>query len=308
MKKIFITGASGTVGQYVVGECLKNTDYEVHCMVRDRNRLGFPDQDRLIVHIGNMLDISKLKDVIHQMNFVIHIATPWGGDVAFTINVDRSLELFSYCDPDRLEKIIYFSTASILGPGSKAQIEAKKFGSGYVRSKYLAHKMFKNSPVYPKLVTVFPTLVFGGGGGIRWSHISSGVAENKSLIKWLKWMYIDASFHFLHCADIAQVTVALLSYDGPENEFVLGQKRVFMKEMIRSIAKVYGYWVPFQIKLPVEPLLRLLKWKGQVIKPWDQHCIDQRHLVFDTVNPETFGLVSKFPDLKTLIQDIKDNY
>ena len=38
-KKVFITGASGCVGNYLIEMLLAKTDYELYLLVRDRNKL-----------------------------------------------------------------------------------------------------------------------------------------------------------------------------------------------------------------------------------------------------------------------------
>ena len=61
------------------------------------------------------------------------------------LNRDKTIEMFNYCDPNRLKRIIYFSTASILTQGNQLNEVAKTDGIPYVQSKYYAYEAIKKS-------------------------------------------------------------------------------------------------------------------------------------------------------------------
>ena len=56
--------------------------------------------------------------------------------------------------------------------------EAEEIGTGYIKSKSIAYKLLSESPVKDRILTLFPTLVFGGDHYHPYSHISSGLIEN----------------------------------------------------------------------------------------------------------------------------------
>ena len=118
-KKVFITGASGCVGHYLIESLLSKTDYELYLLVRDRRKLQLKSQidlsDRPNVHIieDSMQNIGNHRDLLRTMEFVVSTAAGWGGEEAFVVNRDKTIELFSMLDPEVCERAIYFSTASI---------------------------------------------------------------------------------------------------------------------------------------------------------------------------------------------------
>ena len=121
VKKIFITGASGCVGHYVLDQYKERHDVELHLLLRDPKKLDayLIDFSNVVIHQGCMDEIEQLKNVISEMNAIIHIATVWGGGEAATvINRDKTHELFEFTT-EKCERIVYFSTASILGPGNR---------------------------------------------------------------------------------------------------------------------------------------------------------------------------------------------
>ena len=189
LEKIFITGASGCVGHYVVEQLLENPKLELHLMVRDPDRLRFDykSEPRIVVHEGNMEYIEILENVISEMDYLIHIATDWSNsDYAIKLNVEKTHQLFNFCS-DKCKRIIYFSTASILGPDNQLNKDVEEFGTFYVKSKYYAYQKLSECRLYDRIYTLFPTLVFGGDKHHPFSHISSGLVPNKHYLSFLKY-------------------------------------------------------------------------------------------------------------------------
>ena len=252
VKKVFITGASGCVGHYVLDHFLDRKDCEVHLLLREGSQLKI-NLDRyphIYRHNSNLEHIEELKELLFEMTHVMHIATDWSNsDYARKLNMQKTLEMFSYLNPDLCEKIVYFSTASILGPGNKAIPEAGQYGPGYVRSKYLAHEALPNSSLYDRMVILYPTLVFGGDARHPYSHISSGILPNLHYLGLLRFIYVDGAFHFIHSKDIASVAVYTLFHQTDKQHYVLGNASLSAKEAIQGLCVFFKkrQWVRFKI-------------------------------------------------------------
>ncbi len=308
IKKIFITGATGCVGSYVIEQLRDIPNLELHLLVRDANRIQFDYKKypSIIAHVGNLEKIEVFKDLLSEMTHIMHIATDWSdSSYARKLNLDKTHEMFDYTDPNVLEKIVYFSTASILGPGNKAIEEAGKYGQGYVKSKYRAYIHLKETEYKDKIVTVFPTLVFGGDDTHPFSHINKGVHPNISFLKWLRFIYVDGAFHFLHSKDIAAVSNYLLLNDTDKQEYALGNPSVTAKQAIETLCNTFGIPILFRLKITAGFVFTLAKIFRIVIGPWERHCINNPYMVYDTVTPETFGLKTAFPTLKSVLENIK---
>jgi nucleoside-diphosphate-sugar epimerase len=305
-QSVFITGSSGCVGHYVVEECLKRPDLELYLLVRDPAKLLFKMDPRIHILQGDLESIHLHKDVLNTMDLMIHLATAWGdSEEATRLNRDKTLEMLSYCDPNRLQKIVYFSTASILGPNNQVIPEAETFGTGYVRSKYRAYHALRNSTWSDKIVTVFPTLVFGGDETHPYSHISSGLKPSLKWAKLLRFFYMDSHFHFLHSRDIAAVSVYALFNDVPSQDVALGNPVMRGKDVIQTICRVFDIPMYFRIKIAPWFLMGLAKLFRIRLAPWDRFCINSPHFRYTTVNPTTFGLPTTFPTLDSVLEDIK---
>jgi nucleoside-diphosphate-sugar epimerase len=314
-KRVFITGASGCVGHYLVELLIQQTDYELYLLVRDRAKLKLDLTTRSGIHVieGAMEDIAVHQQLLSTMNYVVSTAAAWGGtEETLTVNLHKTLELFNYLDPSTCDRAIYFSTASILDQHNQILPEAETIGTDYIRSKYACLEKLENSRISDRLITVFPTLVFGGDHNKPYSHLSGGLKQVAGYINLIKWFKGDGSFHFIHASDIAQIIVYLLDADLPSlmwhvNDFdfparlVLGTKQLTVDQAISEACEVLGKKVWWQISLNpwlIDVIIKIFKIQ---VAAWDQFCIQQRHFTYDVVSPETFGLKSKYPRLANLL-------
>jgi nucleoside-diphosphate-sugar epimerase len=307
-KKIFITGSSGCVGHYVLDELIGRNDLEIHLLCRDPKRLkiDLSKHANFHIHTGDLKHIEKLKNTLKDINVIIHIATDWSdSDYARYLNVQQTHEMLSFCNPKLLDKIIYFSTASILGKGNKLVDAAGKHGSGYVRSKYLAYKSLQDSGWKDKTVVLYPTMVFGGEKDRPFSHITSGIIPSLKFMKWIRFIILEGRFHFIHSRDIARVTAYLIDNDTKSKELVLGFKPVTVKQAIDAICSTFEISIPFRLNISKKFIFFMAKCFRIKIGPWERHCIENSDMSYDVVNPKTYGLKAAFPTLEGLLKDIK---
>ncbi len=309
-KKVFITGASGCVGHYLIEELLAKTDYDLYLLVRDRRKLQVDLSDRPNVHIieDSMQNIGNHKDLLRTMEFVVSTAAGWGGEEAFVVNRDKTIELFSSLDPAICERAIYFSTASILDSHNQIIPEAGTVGTAYIASKHACLETLENSIIRDRLITVFPTLVFGGAVDKPYSHLSRGLKDILKYIPYARFLKADGSFHFVHAIDIAQIVTHLLTATSvPQSpaRLVLGMQRLTTQDLITQFCEFLNLKVGWQFELTPFLVNMIIKLFRIEVAAWDRFCIAQRHFTYDVVSPETFGLVSKYPRLANLLAEVK---
>jgi len=304
-RKIFLTGASGCVGHYVLEELLKDPSNEIYALVRNphhflNNTFTHP---QVVFVKGELKNLTPLKEILKEMDYVIHLATPWGGDELIPINVNATRQLWDLLNPEKIKKILYFSTASILGPGNKVIDQAATLGTLYIRTKYQTYYLNQNHPLKDKIYTFFPTWIFGGDLTHPYSHASMGIKTLPRLLKILRHFKIDFKFHFIHAADIAVVVNQVMqSSDFSKKEIILGQKALSLRQFTLEaceyfkIKKTFGFLIPSFLIRMVGKLL------GDRLSDWDRYCLKQRHFVFDVTNPETFGLKSRAATTVELIR------
>ncbi|MDA1354419.1 MAG: NAD(P)-dependent oxidoreductase [bacterium] len=304
---IFITGGSGCIGHYVVDEVQKKwPNAHLFLMSRDPSRFKLDTNKKTITLVkGSMDKIEELKDVLKDMDYMIHIATEWGDyEHTVTINVDKTYEMLGYLDPKRIKRILYFSTASILGQDNQPVPVAGTDGTPYVRSKYLAYEKLKTHPLKSHIITLFPTLVFGGTKNTPKSHLNEGIPESKKYLKLLRWIWVDSAFHFMHGRDIALVTAALLDQPNTKADYVLGNTPYTERRACRILCKRFKMPIYFQIKVPTWFIFALIKLLRIQLSNWDRHCISNPQFVYTTVTPSSFGLSNQYPQLEDVLKEI----
>ena len=319
--RILITGASGCVGQHIAQLLYRETDAQLLLWLRDPSKLkAVPANDpRIDLLVGDLRDVEPHRAVIASATRIIHTATAWGDpERAHQVNVVAVKEMLAATNPAVLEQVIYFSTASILNRNLELLPEAAEFGTEYIQTKALCLEQLEAHPLAARIVAVFPTLVFGGrvdgSGPFPTSYLTAGLVEATRWLWLARFLRADASFHFIHAADIARVCAHLASNphrpnpepgQGPVRRLVLGQAPVTVNDTVASLCRWRRTWrPPFGIDLQgwlIEGLIKLLRIE---VNAWDRFSIRQRHFVHDPVSPpERFGMVSHAPTLEAVFED-----
>lgn len=314
-KRIFLTGASGCIGHYIAEALIQETEHELYLLVRNPDKLGFDYEVRPGITIlrADLREIKRFSNLLKTIDVAILAATAWGGpQETFDINVIKTIQLMNLLDPSVCEQVIYFSTASVLDRHNQLLKEAGQLGTDYIRSKYDCLGRIEKLAIAPKITTLFPTLVFGGDANKPYSHLSSGIAE---VVKWadlIRWFKADASFHFIHARDIAQVVGYLVEnpptqalagdVDAISNKrLVLGNERITINQAVEDVCTYLGKNVHFRVPLSV--------WLANVfivlfriqMASWDRFSMNYRHFSYQNpVNPTTFGL----PTYCATLQDV----
>jgi nucleoside-diphosphate-sugar epimerase len=303
------------VGQHIAAQLYRETDAELLLLLRDPAKLtAVPaDDPRITLLVADLRDLTAHAGAIATATRVIHTATAWGDPVrAQQVNVEAVKQLLAFTSPEWLEQVIYFSTASVLDRQLQLLPEALSEGTEYIQTKALCLQQLESHALAAKIVAVFPTLVFGGRvdgqGPFPTSYLTAGLGEACRWLWLAKWLRADASFHFIHAADIARVCVHLATHphqanpepgQGQLRRLVLGQAAIGVNDTVTQLCHWRRSWrPPLGLDLRgwlIEALIKLLRIE---VNAWDRFSIRQRHFVHDPVSPpERFGLVSHAPTL-----------
>ena len=296
-KRIFVTGASGCIGHYLVEALIQETNYELFLLVRDPGKLKIDCNVRpgITVLQGNMQEIEQFSDLLKTIDCAILTATSWGGpQEVFDINVVKTIRLLNLLYPDVCQQVFYFSTASILDRNNQPLKEAGEIGTDYVRSKYVCYRQLSKLAIAPNVVTLYPTLLLGGDAQKPWSHISSGITKEAKWLNLLRFFSIDATFHYIHAKDVAQVVCYLIEHPeqvDDSQQVVLGNPPVSANQAIEEACAYLHKRIYFRIPLTqrlLDFIFNLLRIK---IEAWDRFAMRYRHFVHQNpVTPSTYGL------------------
>ena len=321
--RILITGASGCVGQHIAAQLYRDTDAELLLLLRDPAKLtAVPANDpRITLLVADLRELTPHAGAIATATRVIHTATAWGDpERAMAVNVVAVKQLLAFTSPEWLEQVIYFSTASLLNRQLELLPEALSEGTEYIQTKALCLQQLEQHPLAERIVAVFPTLVFGGAvdgkGPFPTSYLTAGLGEACRWLWLAKWLRADASFHFIHAADIAQVCCHLATRPHQSNpepgqgalrRLVLGQPAISVDATVSQLCRWRRSWrPPLGLNLQgalIEALIKLLRIE---VNAWDRFSIRQRHFVHEPVSPpERFGLVSHAASLAAVFEQAR---
>ena len=318
--RILITGASGCVGQYTTAWLLEHSDAELLLWLRDPEKLSAipADHPRVTLLVGDLRETDRFAAELATVTRVIHTATAWGDpERALQVNVVAVKRMLNLLDPDRIEQITYFSTASILDRHLQPLREALAYGTEYIQTKAQCLKDLEEHPLAEKIVAVFPTLVFGGRvdgtSPFPTSYLTEGLAEASKWLWLARFLRADASFHFIHAADIAAICGHLATTphqrnpepgQGAVRRIVMGQRAISVNDAVATLCRWRGVRLTPGIPLwpwLIETLIRVLPIE---VNAWDRFSIRQRHFIHDPVTqPERFGGSSHASDLEAVLQD-----
>ncbi len=284
-------------------------------MVRDKSKLPISIQENKKVKliVCDIRESNRYKKEISEINYLIHTATAWGDPKrAYEVNIKAFEELLEMLDIKKLEKIIYFSTASILDKKTELMREAFIYGTEYIQTKYKCFERLRESSFAEKTFAVFPTLVFGGTLGKKSkypvSYLTSGLKEIKKWLWLARFFKLDSKFHFIHANDIAQICGFLIKNHKEEQykgfrKFVLGQNFISIEEAINTLLKRNKMKRYFSIPLTKKILKILLRILPIQTTSWDSFSIkkyDFNHVPI--TNPETFNLKSHAKSLNDILR------
>lgn len=299
--KIFITGPTGCLGHYIFDILVKNPDYQLYLYLRNPQKMmrNLDKYPNVTIIKDDLASIEKWSDLLKQMDYVIHIAAGWGNSET---NYDYTKLLFEALDPDQLKKVIYFSTASILGDDNKPAEKVSQIGTCYITSKYQMYQELSKLKIFDKIITLFPTWVLGGDSTHPYSHAMEGIIGLKKWLWLVRFFTFDLSFHFIHGQDIALITDYLLKNDVKQKEFVLGNRLTNITEIIKQICEYFHKKIYFQIKITPE----FVKFfAGKKINEWDKYCLDKKIFKYDVVNPKDFDLQPEFETITQILSCLR---
>lgn len=309
--RIFITGGSGCVGHYIADLLIKNTDYELFFLIRNPSKVKFDYKHRQGINLiqGDLTSVLEHQELLKTINIVILTATCWGGEKeSYQINVEANINIINSLNPDICQQIIYFSTASILDNDNNLLPQAGEIGTDYIRTKYQCFTKLQELELYPKIITVYPTLVFGGDENKPYSHLSAGLKDLPQWFNLIRWFSADGSFHVIHGFDIARIIFYLVengkNLDGYfERKLVLGNAPLTVDEAIKEMGDYFNQRIYFQIPLPQWLANIFIKVFNVQMAEWDYFCLNYRHFTYKKyVNTATFNLEYFVPSLSKLLE------
>lgn len=172
MKKIFVTGGSGFVGQHLIPMLIEQR-YQVNALARSATAVQKVEQMGATAIKGDLNDVNALASGVKGCSSIFHLAA----SVDFfasekqlqKLHVEATALLLSAAKDANVKKFIYLSAASVIMNGKPITNADEIFISdniidGYSRTKLQAEKLVlkENAPNF-QTVSIRPPLIWGKG-------------------------------------------------------------------------------------------------------------------------------------------------
>jgi nucleoside-diphosphate-sugar epimerase len=259
-KNIFLTGATGFLGAYILRTLIKEGYTKLYASCRDSSKFDLIDDVKKSVNWckGDLSDPLFLEDCLSQMNIVIHAAALVNANAREKAKVDKSnieltKNLVNTSLDSGIERFIYISSVAALGFGEAdvpihEHIEWKndERNTVYANSKHFAEReVFRGAAEGLNVVVLNPSLILGAG---VWD--SSTVSIFNLVEKGMKY-YPAGSVGIVDVRDVAQaVNIALYNDDMLDKRFIISGENWTHLKMATEIAEALRVNAPTKLLTP----------------------------------------------------------
>ncbi len=246
MKRIFLTGGSGFVGQNIIPKLIEK-GYEIHALVRSSTSAKKVQDLGAVPVMDDLTALSEnTKVALKQCDYVLHSAAhmdfTYDHKPFYSINVEATNHLLELSKAAGVRKFVYISAAPVV-PGSPVvdlaedQAKAGLPTALYPKTKAIAEQaVLAANTEHFQTISLRPPAIWGPN-----NHHFEDLFAN---IKNGKWRWIGGGRQILstiHVWNLASaITAALESEKGGEAYFVTDGDRRSMRETFTAIIKAQG--------------------------------------------------------------------
>ena len=254
--KIFVTGGTGNIGQYVT-KALLEAGHEIVLLTRTPERIpGYLTMENVTVVRGNILDLEIMGEALQGCDAVVHIALGWGNDPVEMLDHDTRVTAFLMDAAEKagVKNFVYTSSTAAMGPlrdgmdETALLIPGDLYGSTKASTEmYLLgfNQYYDGQGVYGKKTSLRRNIIRPGytfsnpaieGGAsqsdVRFKQIAEAVLKNEPIT-----VNVMDGTQFISSRQIAELYVKLVESDLNKECFLaLGTKFVSWGDIAR-IAK-----------------------------------------------------------------------
>lgn len=257
-KHIFITGATGFVGSYIVRTLLSKGYKNIsglHRATSSFDLLG-SDKDSITWYEGDICDQVGMLEALDGVDIVIHTAAMVSLQSSQKtkmnqINVGGTANLVDAALVKKVSRFIYFSSVEALGCGQEGTIisentewNEKSESSTYGISKmYAERELFRGKAEGLDVVILNPGFILGAG---LWHE---GTTKFPKIIYDKMPYYTNGSMGVVDVRDVANMAVLSLT-----NDRLLGRRTILVSENISIKELSTKFAQQLGVKKPSKPL------------------------------------------------------
>ncbi len=265
--KILITGATGFIGSYITRKLIQSGYSSLYGLCRKTSNFDLLDhmEDQVQWHVGDLLDIHALEEIVQKVDHVIHAAAVVSfdsnvKDVMELTNVEGTTNLVNVALDAKIKKFVHLSSIAALGksrPEDRIQENSpwvhSKYNSVYAKSKKESEIQVWRGQAEGLQVTVLnPSVVLGAG---KWSNSSVRIFGNMDR---KQKFYPLGSNGFVDVRDVAIAVEKVLQENHIGKKYLLNAEHWSYKDFMDKVSKIYGVHTP---KFPISKAIIPIAWR-----------------------------------------------
>jgi dihydroflavonol-4-reductase len=270
MGRIFITGATGLLGQTLIEELGKIGEKNIAAFVMQGDKLE-KDLPSYVARVyGNILDKDSLRNAIQEGDAVIHLAAlvsiqTKDNEKMKAINLGGTKNVVDVAMEKHCVKLVYVSSSHVLGYKKNAQIKESDFGgptenigayettkkeaTAYVFSK--AKEGLNASVIYPSGIISDRDYAMGEISTLLYKLASGKLGY-----------FVKGGYAFVDAHDVAKALIAALKKGQAGQGYLISGGYMTLRQIDDVVVKRYpkikrGHIVPFWLVYMILPFIMI---------------------------------------------------
>ncbi|MEO0041854.1 MAG: hypothetical protein RL329_1302 [Bacteroidota bacterium] len=273
--KIFVTGATGFVGSYLIRTLLQQGYKNIYALKRADSPLDLLQNIENQIHFvtGDILNTPFLEDAFKNMDFVFHCAAMVSFDnrdteAMYEVNEIGTANVVNVCLAIGVKKLIHVSSVAAIGRDEnnpnyteKSSWQRSKWNTHYAISKYMAEQeVWRGVAEGLTVAIVNPSIILGSqfwhqGTGRMFRQVWDGLK-----------FYTGGITGFVDVRDVARFMILLMENQDKNidnQRFILSSENLPYKNVFEQIASGLQKAPP---SIQANAFLRGLAWRMDWLK------------------------------------------
>ncbi|NNE38391.1 MAG: NAD-dependent epimerase/dehydratase family protein [Gammaproteobacteria bacterium] len=247
MNSILITGASGFIGQCLLG-LLKTKNYKLRLGVRNNSKLIDPEAARESVFLDMDSSSSISEAIVKNIDIVIHLAGQAhdehaSGKRLYQVNAEGTKKLAEVSESQGVKLFIYISTIKVHGSGSLSQMFSEDsllepqddYANSKLQGEYALIDICEKGKM--QYVILRPPLVFGPGVKANFLKLLSLIDRNYPL----PFANFNNLRSYIYVENLCHLIEGIIYRKSCRNQIYLVKDcDMSTKDLVSEISKAFG--------------------------------------------------------------------